>query len=79
VDLVALVEVVEEMIMEIEPLEELEINHHQHHHHKEILAEQDGLPLVVAAVAALEVQVGPIKLVVLVFNFLQHLEIQYQL
>jgi hypothetical protein len=79
VGLVVLVEVVEEMIMEIGHQEELEINHHQHHHHREILAQQDGLLLVVVAVVALEVLVVPIKLVVLAFNFPQHLEIQYQL
>jgi hypothetical protein len=77
VGLVVLVEVVEEMIMEIGHQEELEINHHQHHHHKEILAAPDGVNQVGAAAVVLEVQVVPIKLVVLVFNFQRLSKIQH--
>jgi hypothetical protein len=79
VGLVVLVVVVEEMIMEIGHQEDLETNHHQLHQYRDMLAAPDGVNQVVAVVVVLVEQEDPIKLVVLAFNFLQHLEIQYQL
>jgi hypothetical protein len=76
VGLVVLVVVEEEMIMEIGHQGE---QGQQVHQDKDMMVQLDMVNLVVVAAVVLEVQVDLIKLAVLAFNFLQHLEIQYQL